>query len=91
MLGEGAPSEHLPFPVGYPCEELLVLKCLEKGQEDRFLEKFAFPTGPLRHFACACSHFVVSINMPCSVLLGTVACLPLTSRVAVLHVLVYRS
>lgn len=40
MLGEGAPSEHLLFPVGYPCEELLVLKCLEKGQKDRFLEEF---------------------------------------------------
>lgn len=90
MLGEGAPSEHLLFPVGYPCEELLALKCLEKGQ-DRFLEEFSLPTGPRRNFACACSHFVVSTNVPCSVLLGTVACLPLTSQVAVLHVLVYRS
>lgn len=86
MLGEGAPFEHLPLPAGYPCEELQVLKCLEKGQRDRFLEEFSFLGGPLRNFACTCSHFVVSTNAPHSALLGTGACSPLTSQVAMLRV-----
>lgn len=91
VLGEGAPFEHLPLPAGYPCEELLVLKCLEKGQRDRFLEEFSFPRGPLRNFACTCSYFVVSTNAPRSALLGTGACLPLMSQVVVLHVFVHPS
>lgn len=56
--------KHLPSSAGYPCEELWVLKCLEKGQRDRFLEEFSFSGGPLRNFACTCSHFVVSTNAP---------------------------
>lgn len=50
VLGEGAPFEHVPLPAGYPCEELLVLKCLEKGQGDRFLEEFSFPRGTPEEF-----------------------------------------
>ena len=83
--------EHLPLPAGYPCEELRVLKCLEKGQGDRFLEEFSFPGGPLRNFACTCSHFAVSKNTPRSALLGTGAHSLLTSQVVVLRVFVYPS
>lgn len=91
VLGEGAPFEHLPLPAGYPCEELWVLKCFEKGQGDRFLEEFSFPGGPLRNFARTWSHFAVSTNAPRCALLGTGARSPLTSQVVVLHVFVYPS
>lgn len=40
------------LPLGYPSEELQVLKCFEKGQGDQFLEEFSFPGGPWRNFAC---------------------------------------
>lgn len=90
MLGEGTASEHLPSPVGHPCGELWVLKCLEKDQGDRFLEEFFFfPGGPLRNLTCTCSHFVVSTNAPRSALLGTGSYSPLTSEVVLLHVFVY--
>lgn len=39
------------LPLGYPCGELQVLKCFEKGQGDQFLEEFSFPGGPWRNFA----------------------------------------
>lgn len=89
MPGEGSPFEHLPLSAGYPCEELLVLKCLEKGQRDWFLKEFSFPRGPLRNFACTSNHFVVSTNAPGSALLGTGAHLPLMSQAVVLHVFMY--
>lgn len=89
MLGERVPFEHLPLPAGYPCEELLVLKCLEKGQGDWFLEEFSFPRGPLRNFACTSKHFVVSTNAPGSALLGTGAHSPLTPQAVVLLVFMY--
>lgn len=89
MLGE----RELPLSIlpafGVPYEELRVLKCIEKGQGDQFLEEFSFPGGLWRNFACTCSHFVVRANAPCSAFLGTGSCSPLISVVVVLCVFVY--
>lgn len=74
------------LPSGYPYEEPRVLKCIEKGQGDQFLEEFSFPRVPWRNFACACIHLAVRTNAPCSAILGTGSCSPLTSLVVVLCV-----